>query len=281
MSTTTRGGASSRAIAAANAEGRAALIGFYPVGYPTVAQSLEVMRTLAGTPEQLGADIIEIGIPYSDPILDGTTIQRAGTAALSRGVRTRDVFAAAEAVAAAGAVPVTMTYWNLVEQYGVDAFARDFANAGGVGLITPDLTPDEAAPWIEASDKYDLERVFLVAPSSTDERIVSTIEQCSGWVYATAVMGVTGTRTTTSQAGEQLVARIRQLVPNTLVGMGLGVSNGEQAAQVGSYADAVIVGSALVQAVIDAEDSGSVDDLTEFRRIVEDLAAGVRRAQRA
>lgn len=280
MSLTVRGGASSQAIAAANAEGRAALIGFYPVGYPTVTQSLQVMTDLAGTSENPGADIIEIGIPYSDPILDGSTIQRAGTTALARGVRTHDVFTAAETVAATGAVPVTMTYWNLVEQYGVDAFARDFANAGGAGLITPDLTPDEAEPWIEASEKYGLERVFLVAPSSTDERIISTIEQCSGWVYATAVMGVTGTRSTTSQAGEQLVARIRQLVPDALVGMGLGVSNGEQAAQVGSYADAVIVGSALVQAVIDAEDAGSADDLTAFRSIVSDLAAGVRRAQR-
>ncbi|NLT29120.1 MAG: tryptophan synthase subunit alpha [Propionibacterium sp.] len=270
-------GASGRAIAAAKQEGRAAFIGYLPVGYPSVDLSLAAMTLLSQGHRSAGADIVEIGIPYSDPMMDGPVIQRAGTEALRAGVRTRDVFAAAEAVAAAGAVPVTMTYWNLVEQYGVDAFARDFANAGGAGLITPDLTPDEAEEWLAASEKYDLERIFLVAPSSTDERIVSTVQHCRGWVYATAVMGVTGTRSSTSAAGADLVARVRELVPDTLIGLGLGVSDGDQAATVAQYADAVIVGSALVKTLLAAADAGTPEDLTEMARVVDDLAEGVRR----
>ncbi|MGJ3509791.1 tryptophan synthase subunit alpha [Enemella sp. A6] len=270
-------GKSGRAIAAAKAEGRAAFIGYLPVGYPTVELSVAAMTMLARGQHSAGADIVEIGIPYSDPMLDGPVIQRAGNDALRGGVRTRDVFTAAEAVATAGAVPVTMTYWNLVEQYGVDAFARDFANAGGAGLITPDLTPDEAEEWLAASEKYDLERIFLVAPSSTDERIISTVEHCRGWVYATAVMGVTGTRTSTSAAGEELVARLRALTPDVLVGLGLGVSDGDQAATVAGYADAVIVGSALVKTLLAAVDAGNPGDLSAMAAVVDDLAEGVRR----
>src|SRR4029078_4798823 len=130
--------------------------------------------------------------PYSDPMMDGVTVQRAGTRALERGVRTRDAFAAVEPVANAGTAAVVMTYWNLIERYGPDRFARDLAAAGGSGAITPDLTPDEAAEWFQASDAHGLDRIFLISPSSSDERIASTVAACRGWVYATSVMGVTG-----------------------------------------------------------------------------------------
>ena len=139
-------------------------------------------------------------MPYSDPMMDGVTIQRAGTRALERGVRTRDAFAAVETVANAGTAAVVMTYWNLIERYGPDRFARDLADAGGAGAITPDLTPDEAAEWFQASDAYGLDRIFLISPSSSDERIASTVAACRGWVYATSVMGVTGARAQTSSA---------------------------------------------------------------------------------
>ncbi|NLE17975.1 MAG: tryptophan synthase subunit alpha [Propioniciclava sp.] len=269
-------GRSGQVLATAKAEGRAALVGYLPVGYPTVAGSLDAFRAICVPGDGPGVDMVEIGMPYSDPMMDGPVIQRAGTAALNRGVRTRDIFAAVEAVASTGVVPVCMTYWNIVDRYGVDAFARDFANAGGAGLVTPDLTPDEAHDWLVASEDHGLDRIFLVSPSSTDERIVSTTQACRGWVYATAVMGVTGARQQTSSQAPELVSRLRQLAPDTLVGVGLGVSNGAQAAEVAGFADAVIVGSALVKTLIAAEDAGTPDDLAALRAVVADLAAGVR-----
>lgn len=269
-------GKSGRAFLAAREQGRAALVGYLPVGYPDVPISLEALRVLGGTEDHPGVDLVEIGLPYSDPMMDGPVIQRAGTAALARGVRTRDVFAAVEAVTGTGTPAVCMTYYSLIEAYGVDTFARDFANAGGSGLITPDLTPDEAEAWMAASDTHGLDRIFLVAPSSTDERIVSTAQASRGWVYATAVMGVTGARQQTSSAAPELVARLRALAPDTLVGVGLGVSNGAQAAEVGAFADAVIVGSAMVKPLIAAEEAGAPADLSGLRAVVADLASGVR-----
>lgn len=272
-------GRSGRVLQAAGAEGRAALVAYLPVGYPDVPTSLAALRALAGRGEGPGVDLVEIGLPYSDPMMDGPVIQRAGTSALARGVRTRDLFAAVEACSEVGLPAVSMTYWNLVDRYGVEAFARDFANAGGLGLITPDLTPDEASGWMAASDAHSLDRIFLVAPSSTDARIVATTDACRGWVYATAVMGVTGTRVSTSSLAPELVARLRALAPDTLVGVGLGVSDGAQAAEVGAFADAVIVGSALVRALIDAEDAGEPTDLSRLDAVVADLAAGVRKGR--
>jgi tryptophan synthase alpha chain len=269
-------GISGKALQRAAAERRAALVGYLSAGYPDLETSVAAMTALCGSGSGPGVDMVEVGLPYSDPMMDGIAIQRAGGAALSRGFRTRDVFTIVEAIAATGTPAVVMTYWNLVDRYGVDAFARDLAAAGGAGLITPDLVPDEAEDWFAASDAYGLDRIFLVAPSSTDERIVSTTAACRGWVYATSVMGVTGTRSQTSSAAPTLVRRIRELSPETLVGVGLGVSNGEQAAQVAGFADAVIVGSALVKALIAAEDAGVRSDLTALREVVADLAAGVR-----
>lgn len=266
-------GHSGRLFADAKDQGRAALVGYLPVGFPDVGRSIEAMRAITEGTQGVGVDLVEIGMPYSDPVMDGVVIQHATTRALQRGVRTRDVLTAVEAVAATGAQAMVMIYWNLVEQYGVDAFARDLAAAGGSGLITPDLTPDEAEPWLAASDAHDLDRVFLVAPSSTPERLAATARSCRGWVYATSVMGVTGTRTQTSSAAPVLVERVHEAVPGLPVGVGLGVSNGAQAAEVARFADAVIVGSALVGAVIESEES---NDLTHLRAVVDDLATGVR-----
>lgn len=258
-------------------QGRGALAGFLHVGYPTLEISLRAFKALTGEgAESPGVDLVEVGIPYSDPVMDGVTIQRAGTKALERGVRTRDVFAAVEAVANSGTPALVMTYWNLVERYGADRFARDLASAGGAGAITPDLTPDEAAEWISVSDDHGLDRVFLVSPSSTEERLAATVAACRGWVYATSLMGVTGTRAQTSTAAPELVHRIRGVDSSALVGVGLGVSNGMQAREVAGFADLVIVGSALVKTVLDAEDAGRPEDLSGLRALVADLAAGVR-----
>jgi tryptophan synthase alpha chain len=257
-------------------QGRGGLAGFLHVGYPTLDISLQALKALTGEGDSEGVDLVEVGLPYSDPMMDGATIQRAGTRALQRGVRTRDAFSAVEAVASCGTSAVVMTYWNLVERYGTDRFARDLASAGGAGLITPDLTPNEAEEWLRVSDAYGLDRIFLVSPSSTDERLRSTVAACRGWVYATSVMGVTGARTQTSAAASELVLRVREVAPSALVGVGLGVSNGEQAREVASFADLVIVGSALVKTLLDAEETGRPEDLTGLRAVVADLAAGVR-----
>ena len=268
-------GNSGAVVARCREAGRPALVGYLPVGYPDLDTSLRAMRTLLGEGDTPGADLVEIGLPYSDPVMDGPIIQRAATSALARGVRTRDVFTAAEAVAEAGGLGLVMTYWNLVEQYGVDAFARDLAAAGGAGLITPDLTPDEAEPWFEASDKYNLDRVFLVSPSTTDERLRSTVAACRGWVYATAVMGVTGLREQTTTAGPELVRRVREISEGLPIGMGVGISNANQVRDVGEFADAVIVGSALVKTLVDAEDAHTEGGLGTLSTVVAELVSGV------
>ena len=269
-------GYTGRMLLQIRAQGRGGLAGFLHVGYPTVDISLQALKALTGEGDSEGVDLVEVGLPYSDPMMDGATIQRAGTRALQRGVRTRDAFTAVEAVASRGIPAVVMTYWNLVERYGADRFARDLASAGGAGMITPDLTPNEAGEWLTVSDAHGLDRIFLVSPSSTDERLRSTVAACRGWVYATSLMGVTGTRTQTSAAAPELVRRVREVAPSALVGVGLGVSNGEQAREVTSFADLVIVGSALVKALLDAEDAGRPEDLTGLRAVVADLTAGVR-----
>lgn len=253
----------------ARAEGRAALVGYLPAGFPSVDGGIAALRTMV----EAGCDVIEVGLPYTDPVMDGPTIQAAAQQALEQGIRTRDVLRTVEAVAATGVPTLVMTYWNPVERYGVERFAQDLYDAGGAGLITPDLTPDFAPEWIAAADERGLDKVFLVAPSSTDERIAMTTAACRGFVYATAVMGVTGARTTTSDLAGPLVERVRRAT-DLPVGVGLGVSNGAQAAEVASYADGVIVGSAFVRALLDHP-----GDLDAGRRaltvLTEDLARGV------
>jgi tryptophan synthase alpha chain len=220
--------------------------------------------------------VIEIGLPYSDPVMDGPTIQQAAQQALERGVRTSDVLRTVEAVAATGTPTLVMTYWNPVERYGVEAFATDLANAGGAGLITPDLTPDSAPAWIEAADAHHLDKVFLVAPSSTDERIAMTTAACRGFVYATAVMGVTGAREATSDLARPLVARTKAAC-DLPVGVGLGVSNGAQAREIAAYADGVIVGSAFVKVLLDHREDRAAG-LRALSDLTGDLSAGVRGA---
>lgn len=257
----------------ARTEGRGALVGYLPAGFPDVEGSIEALRLMVDA----GCDVIEVGMPYSDPVMDGPTIQAAAQQALEGGVRIRDLFRTVEAVAATGTPTVVMTYWNPVERYGVTRFAQDLANAGGAGLITPDLTPDSAGEWIEAADAHDLDKIFLVAPSSTDARIAMTTAACRGFVYATAVMGVTGARDATSDLAGPLVARARAASSSLPVAVGVGVSNGAQAAEVASYADGVIVGSAFVRALLD-HPSDRAAGLAALRALTEDLAGGVRRA---
>ena len=259
---------SAAAVDAARAEGRAALVGYLPVGFPDVAGSVEAVRAMVAG----GVDVVELGLPYSDPLMDGPVIQGAVDTALRGGTRTRDVLAAVEQAAATGAPVLVMTYWNPIDRYGVDRFAADLAGAGGAGLITPDLVPDEGADWVAASEAHALDRVFLVAPSSTDARLRSTVSACRGWVYAASTMGVTGIRAQVSDGAQELVARTRAAGAERVC-VGLGVSSGDQAATVAGYADGVIVGTAFARALHDGV--GAV------RALAEELADGVRRGRPA
>jgi len=259
----------SAAFEQAAAENRAALVGYLPAGFPSVSGAITAARTIAAA----GADIIEIGLPYSDPLMDGPVIQEAVHRALTAGTRVTDVLRTVEAVAAAGVPVLVMTYWNPVDHYGVDAFARDLAAVGGSGLITPDLTPEEAGPWLTAAAEHDLDRVFLVAPSSSRQRLELITGACRGFVYAASLMGVTGARETVGSQAADLVGRTREFT-KLPVAVGLGVRDGLQAAQVASFADGVIVGSAFVQRLLeaDSEEAG----LAAAGELAADLATGVR-----
>jgi tryptophan synthase alpha chain len=262
----------------AKADGRAALVGYLPAGFPSYEGAVRAATAMV----EAGCDVIEIGLPYSDPMMDGPTIQNAVHQALTGGIRVTDVFRTVEAVAATGVPTLVMTYWNPVDHYGVDAFARDLRSAGGAGLITPDLTPEEAEPWLAASDAHDLDRIFLVALSSTTERIARITDVCRGFVYAASLMGVTGARSAVDTGAPALVERTREVISRRPagaaplpVGLGLGVGNGAQAAEVAGFADGVIVGSAFIRRLLDAPDEAA--GIRAVREFTTELAEGVRR----
>jgi tryptophan synthase alpha chain len=254
------------AIDAARAEGRGAFVGYLPLGFPDLQGSIEAAVTLA----ENGADILELGPPYSDPVMDGTVIQEATQAALAGGFRLSDTFTAVAEITRRVDVPVlVMTYWNPVLQYGVDRYADDLLAAGGAGLITPDITPDAASEWIAASERTGLDRVFLAAPTSTDERLALIAESSTGFVYTVSTMGITGERAQLDAAARTLVGRLREHgVENACVG--IGISNAEQVAGVLDYADGAIVGTALVRALRD----GGIEGLARAARA---LSAGTAR----
>lgn len=251
------------AIDAAHAEGRGAFVGYLPAGYPDVATSIEAAVALA----EAGADVIELGPPYSDPVMDGLVIQEATQTALANGFRMRDLFTIIREVTARTDVPIlVMTYWNLVEQYGVDRYADELVAAGGAGLITPDITPDAGQVWIAASERTGLDRVFLAAPTSSDERLKMIVDASTGFVYTVSTMGITGERASLDAAARGLVERLRALGAQHAC-VGIGISNAEQVAGVVEYADGAIVGTALVKALRD----GGVDGLSSLAR---ELSAG-------
>ena len=260
------------AFSAARAEGRAALVGYLPAAFPDVAGSIAALRTMVDA----GCDVIEVGLPYSDPVMDGPVIQRAVQHALDGGFRVDDLFRVVEAVAATDTPTLVMTSWNPVERRGVERFAQQLDDAGGAGLITPDIIPEFAGEWSAAADARDLDKVFLVAPSSTDERIASTTAHCRGFVYATGIMGVTGTKQATAEGVAPLIARTKATT-DLPVGVGVGVSTGAQAAAMSEHADGIIVGTAFVRTLLDHADDRDAA-LGALRILTEELAGGVRRA---
>lgn len=254
------------AVRAAKSDRRGALVGYLPVGYPDLDTSVAAAIAMARS----GADVLELGVPYSDPVMDGLVIQEAAQAALANGFKLTHLFEAIRRVTAEVDTPVlVMTYWNPVVQYGVERFARDLAEAGGAGLITPDITPDSAAEWIETSEQFGLDRVFLAAPTSSDERLRMIAENSTGFVYTVSTMGITGERTELDAAARVLTERLRAQGAG-IACVGIGISNAEHVATTLDYADGAIVGTAFVRALRD----GGVEKLSE---VVAQIASGTSR----
>ena len=258
-------------LARAKGEGRAALIAYLPAGFPTVDGGIEAVKAVLDG----GADIVEVGLPHSDPVLDGPVIQTADDIALRGGVKIADVMRTVrEAHAATGKPVLVMTYWNPIDRYGVERFTAELAEAGGAGCILPDLPVEESGLWREHAEKHSLATVFVVAPSSKDARIARITEAGSGFVYAASLMGVTGTRASVGAQAQDLVRRTRATT-ELPVCVGLGVSDAQQAAEVAAFADGVIVGSAFVKRILDAPDTAA--GLAAVRALAAELARGVRR----
>ncbi|MCT4355182.1 tryptophan synthase subunit alpha [Streptomyces sp. Je 1-79] len=258
-------------LAKARADHRAALIAYLPAGFPTVDGGIEAIKAVFDG----GADIVEVGLPHSDPVLDGPVIQTADDIALRGGVRIADVMRTVrEAFEATGKPVLVMTYWNPIDRYGVERFTEELAAAGGAGCILPDLPVQESALWREHAEKHGLATVFVVAPSSQDARLATITAAGSGFVYAASLMGVTGTRASVGAEAAELVRRTRA-TSDLPVCVGLGVSNAEQAKEVAGFADGVIVGSAFVKRMLDADDEAA--GLAAVRELAGELAEGVRR----
>lgn len=267
-STGTNGTATSaveKTIALRREAGSGALIGYLPVGFPSLAESIDAAVAIVNN----GVDILELGLPYSDPVMDGPVIQAATQKALADGFRLRHGFEAVKAITQQVDAPVlVMTYWNPVVQYGVDRFADDLLAAGGAGLITPDLIPDEASAWLAASERTGLDRVFLAAPSSSDARLAQAVASSRGFVYAVSTMGITGARSDVDSAARVLIDRLRA-AGSTSACVGLGISTPEQVREILGYADGAIVGSALVRALAEG-------GVAAVAALAQQLAAGTR-----
>ncbi|MEI2717194.1 MAG: tryptophan synthase subunit alpha [Candidatus Nanopelagicales bacterium] len=261
------------AFARARAADRAALIAYLPAGFPDHATSVRIIEAMIDA----GVDMVEVGIPYSDPLMDGPVICAAAEQALQQGTTTDDALDVVAAVAGRGAAIVMMTYWNLIDRYGPRRFADRLAAAGGAGVITPDLTPEEGVDWVAACDDRGLAHVFLAAPSSTDDRLAVVASATSGFVYAASLMGVTGVQQAVGSQAADLVERLRR-VTATPIAVGIGVSTAAQAHDVSQFADGVIVGSAFVRRVLEATDAdAAVAAVGQFSR---ELVAGVARHSR-
>lgn len=259
--------ATSNALKANAEQGKDSLIGYFPIGYPTLEDSIEAVVAMC----EEGVDVLELGVPYSDPVMDGIVIQEATQEALQNGFKLRSLFPALKDITSRVDTPIlVMTYWNPVLQYGVENFATDLKSAGGAGLITPDLIPDEAQVWLEQSDKHDLDRVFLATPTSTQERVDVATKLSRGFVYAVSTMGITGERQEVDQNARQVVASVRAANATQNVAVGIGISTAEQASQVNDYSDGAIVGSVFVKAY----QQGGLEAL---RAKVREIVAGLRK----
>jgi len=258
-----------RTLARAKQDDRAALIAGLPAGFPTVEAGIAAIQAILNS----GADVVEIGLPHSDPVLDGPVIQTADDIALRGGVRIADVIRTVrEAYRATGKPVLVMSYWNPIARYGIERFTSELAAAGGAGCILPDLPVQESAPWRRHATGHGLATIFVVAPSSTRERLREITAAGSGFVYA-ALMGVTGTRDSVGEAAGSLVRRVRATT-ELPVCVGIGISDAAAAARVAGFADGVIVESVLVKTILDAP--GQAAGLAAVAKLTAELADGVR-----
>jgi tryptophan synthase alpha chain len=245
-------------------EGKPALIGYFPAGYPTVKDSVEACVAMC----ESGIDILELGVPYSDPVMDGLVIQVATEQALSNGFKLSMFFDLLKQITSRVSTPVlVMSYWNPIMQYGVERFARDLKAAGGAGLITPDLIPDEAADWLKYSDELDLDRVFMATPSSSQARLDQVAKLSRGFIYAVSTMGITGAREDLDAKARGVVSGVKSTKTAVPVCVGIGISTADQVTEVNSYADGAIVGSVFIKAYRD----GGIEEL---KRAVKQLKGG-------
>lgn len=254
----------------AKSENRAVLIAYLPAGFPSLDGSIQIINEMFKN----GVDVIEVGVPYSDPLMDGPVIQEAVDIALNHKTGIKEVMHVVKKVSGNNKPVLTMSYWSPIEKWGINKYVEEFKNSGGNGVITPDLPPDESKEWIDETDKQHVDRIFVVAPSTSEERLKLVSSKVTGFVYAASLMGVTGTRNQISQSAETLVTRLRK-VTDLPVAVGLGVSTPEQAKQVAKYADGVIVGSAFIKLILQTKDlSKSVGAIGQLAK---DLARSMHR----
>lgn len=251
--------------------GEGGLVCFVTAGDPDLETTGRVVLEL----DRAGADVVEIGIPFSDPIADGPSIQAASMRALERGVNVPAVLELVRAVRRESDVPLTlMTYYNPIRQYGLERFARDASDAGTDAAIVTDLTPEESGAWKTAAEAHAIDTIFLLAPTSTNSRIERVVKFASGFIYCVSRTGVTGAQSRLAEGIDGLVGRIRGF-SSLPIAVGFGISRSEHVAEVCSYADAAVVGSALVNLI--AEKAGTGDLLPEVNRFVSALKDGARR----
>ena len=259
----------SELFAKTKAEKRAALIGYLPAGFPSKLESIEFIKAMIDG----GVDAVEVGFPYSDPVMDGPIIQQASEISLHNKTKAEDVLSLQADVAKLNVPAVVMSYWNPIERYGSDKFLTKMKSINGAGVITPDLTIDESEDWITNCRRTEIDSIFVVAPNTSDERLAQVTNLCTGFIYAASIMGVTGTRTAVSSQAKDLVTRIRKF-SNLPVAVGLGVSNREQAKEVAQYADGVIVGSAFIKLILANTDKQKA--LADVKQLAQQLSEGVR-----
>jgi tryptophan synthase alpha chain len=251
-------------------ENRAVLIAYLPAGFPNIEMSHKLLEVLVDN----GVDLVEIGYPYSDPLMDGPIIQAAVEISLAQGTKAKDVFAAVNKVASLGAASVVMSYFSPIFKYGTKRFLADLKSANGVGVITPDLTPEEASDWLANAHEQDAAQIFLIAQSSTADRIQNIAAQTTGFIYAASLMGVTGVKSAQTDSAKELVDRIRTKT-SLPIAVGLGVNTPEQVQELAEFADAVIVGSAFIKAVMDAADDAAA--LIAVGKLANALSAATKR----
>jgi tryptophan synthase alpha chain len=251
--------------------GEAALLPYLTVGYP----SLHLTRRLVPLLPARGADLIELGVPFSDPVADGATIQRASQGALQAGVSLDDCLDVAAAARAQTGVPLLfMSYYNPIHSYGIERFAAACVEAGIDGMIVPDLPPEEAGDLLAACASRDIDLIFLVAPTTTEDRLKRIAEIANGFIYCVSLTGVTGARNRIGEGVEALVARVRRYTSLPVV-VGFGISTPEHVATVSRIADGAVVGSALINR-IEALGDNDAEVIDGVARYISELKAATR-----